>query len=180
MPVKDWVRDTYLISTDPSIIPLDALNNDIFAADDFHWGRPLPLEHLCTLVQRSLCFALYDVLGSGSGSGSAAGGGYASSGESQHPQHRKLIGFARWITDMVTVNYLTDVYILPAYRGKRLGAWMMECIDEMFRDMPHVRGMILIADWGSSTEEMYRKYLAMDDLQSPSFLMDRKGRGAAA
>ncbi|KAI1609131.1 putative GNAT family acetyltransferase [Exophiala viscosa] len=169
MPTRTWTRDNYLISTDPSIIPLDALN-DIFASDDFHWGLPLPIEHLRTLVHKSICFALYEVTNVSAGD--------EHSNESQ--QRRKLIGFARWITDMVTVNYLTDVYILPEYRSKHLGAWMMECIDEVFTAMPHVRGMILIADRGSPTEALYRKYLAMVDLESPGFLMDRKGRGAVS
>ncbi|KIV82536.1 hypothetical protein PV11_04638 [Exophiala sideris] len=171
IPIRSWNRDNYLISTDPSLVPLDALN-EMFASDDVHWGLPLPLEHLRMMVQRSMCFALYEV------SNSALSAEEEHSNETRPP--RRLIGFARWITDMVTVHYLTDVYILPEYRSKRLGVWMMGCIDEVFTAMPYVRGMILIAERGSSTEALYRKYLAMDDLQSPGFLMDRKGRGAAS
>jgi hypothetical protein len=90
-----------------------------------------------------------------------------------------LIGFARFITDLVTVNYLTDVYILHEYRSRRLGVWLMECIDEVFVSIPHLRGMILIADRGSPPEEFYRKYLAMGDLAGRAFCMDRKGQGGA-
>ncbi|KAK5210552.1 hypothetical protein LTR47_000444 [Exophiala xenobiotica] len=167
IPIRSWTKDNFFLSTDSSLIPLDALNN-IFASDDFHWGRSLPLEQLLMIIRRSLCFALYEI-------SSPSCLINQSSGASQ----RKLIGFARWITDMVTVNYLTDVYILPEYRNRRLGVWIMECIDEVFNSMPHLRGMILIADRGSSTEAFYRKHLNMVDLESPGFCMDRKGRGAA-
>ncbi|KIW11653.1 hypothetical protein PV08_10955 [Exophiala spinifera] len=173
MPVRSWTKHRYLISTDPSLIPLDALN-DIFASGEFHWGKPLPLDHLEIFVQRSLCFALYDTAAS-----AGSGARQEPSGAGGPGQRRRLIGFARWITDMVTVNYLTDVYIVPEHRGKRLGVWMMECIDDMFKGMPHLRGMILIADRGSSTESLYRRHLSMVELASPSFCMDRKGQGSS-
>ena len=38
LPILTWTNPpNYLISTDPSLIPLDSLNNDIFAAEDFTW-----------------------------------------------------------------------------------------------------------------------------------------------
>ncbi|KAJ9638070.1 uncharacterized protein PV06_04947 [Exophiala oligosperma] len=173
MPIRDWTRGNHIISTDPSLIPLESLN-DIFASDDFHWGKPLPLDQLRIFVQRSLCFALYDTAADDSTEDNTA---HRQASANASPG--RLIGFARWITDMVTVNYLTDVYILPEHRGKRLGVWMMECVDDTFKAMPHLRGMILIADRGSSTESFYRRHLSMGDLASPSFCMDRKGQGSA-
>jgi hypothetical protein len=188
MPVYSWTKQNYEISTDPSLIALDALN-DLFDSADFHWGRGLPLEELQALVQRSLCFVLYEVTDDDVGvsdmsrSVPPAERHNDISGDQPPPPRqgrRRLIGFARWITDMVTVAYLTDVYILPSCRNRGLGAWMMRCIDETFDSMKHMRGMILIADRGSNSESLYRRHLSMDDLESPGFLMDRKGRGAAS
>lgn len=56
---------------------------------------------------------------------------------------------------------------------------MMACIDETFRSMEHLRGMILIVDRGGGEELLYRKYLGMEDVKSPAILLDRKGRGSA-
>jgi len=162
MPVLSWTRDNYEISTDPSLIALDALN-DLFGSVDLSWAKPLPLEVLQAMIQNSLCFVLYQV----------EIGGAASQAS------RRLIGFARWISDMVTVAYMTDVYIMPEYRNRGLGVWMVQCVDETFQSMPYLRGMVLIADRGSAAETLYRKHLGMQDLESPGFLMDRKGRGAA-
>jgi predicted N-acetyltransferase YhbS len=38
------------------------------------------------------------------------------------------IGFARVITDRATFAYLGDVHVLPAWQGRGLGRWMMECV----------------------------------------------------
>ncbi|KAJ9616626.1 hypothetical protein H2200_000345 [Cladophialophora chaetospira] len=174
MPILSWKKDnTYLISTDPSLIPLDALNNRIFGAEDFDWGKPLPTAQLKTLVERSLCFGLYELQ---SPPLSAASPSVPPS--ELHYPYPRLIGFARLITDLVTVHYLTDVYILPQYRSLGLGVWMMQCVNEVFKSNPHLRGMILIADRGSRTEEFYRRHLHMGDLKGVAFCMDRKGRGA--
>lgn len=173
MPPLTWTRDNYQISTDPSLIPLDELNQ-LFDSHDFHWGKSLPDQELERMVRNSLCFVLYEIatLPSTSTEPQALH-------QSRPSRQNKLIGFSRWIWDGVTVAYLTDVYISPEHRGKRLGVWMMKCIDETFRSLPHIRGMILIADRGSRTEALYRQHLSMDDLEDPGFLMDRKGRGAA-
>lgn len=144
----------FQLSTNPDQIPLSTLN-DFFS--DMPWAKPLPQATLRSLVHQSLCFALYEV----------------------HDSDRKLIGISRWISDFVSVAYLTDVYLLPAYRSQGLGKWMMACIDETFRSMEHLRGMILIVDRGGGEELLYRKYLGMEDVKSPAILLDRKGRGSA-
>ncbi|KAK5051352.1 hypothetical protein LTR84_003004 [Exophiala bonariae] len=152
---RSWTHEQgFQLSTNPNQIPLSDLN-DFFS--DMPWANPLPEAALRNLIRQSLCFALYDV----------------------HNADHKLVGIARWISDFVSVAYLTDVYLLPAYRSQGLGKWMMSCIDETFHSMEHLRGMILIVDRGGGEEILYRKYLGMDDLQSPAILLDRKGRGSA-
>jgi len=36
------------------------------------------------------------------------------------------VGFARVVSDYVTVSYLCDVVIAPAHRGKGIGKWMLQ------------------------------------------------------
>ncbi|KIX05920.1 uncharacterized protein Z518_03894 [Rhinocladiella mackenziei CBS 650.93] len=170
-----WKRDSFEISMDPSLIPLDTLNS-FFSSTEMYWASPLPVEELQNLIKRSACFGLYEMSDSRRQCHENENDQYHNI---SHSGTHKLIGFARWITDTVTVNYLTDVYLLPSYRGQGLGIWMMRCIDEMFKSMPYVRGMIMIADKGSVSEGLYRRHLAMDDLERPAILLDRKGVGAA-
>ncbi len=59
-----------------------------------------------------------------------------------------MIGMARVITDRVTFGYLTDVYVLPEHQGKRLGRWLMNCLNEIISEWPALRGFWILA--GSS------------------------------
>ncbi|RVX75995.1 hypothetical protein B0A52_00352 [Exophiala mesophila] len=137
---------TFEISTDPTLIPAKTLNS-FFASDDMSWAQPLPEEQISILIQESVCFGVYEI-GAGQNSNNnnhdptgdrdaRPDGGearYIDPDPTSSPSHRTLIGFARWITDHVTVVYLTDVYILPNYRGRGLAKWLLACVDLAFQD----------------------------------------------
>ena len=38
------------------------------------------------------------------------------------------MGYARIVTDGATFAWLCDVFVLPAYRGRGLAAWLMETV----------------------------------------------------
>jgi GNAT superfamily N-acetyltransferase len=94
-----WSRRDFEISTDPSRIDVETVHE--FLANSY-WAKGIPAETVRLSVQNSLCFGVY----------------YGS----------LQIGFARIITDRATFAYLADVFILPAYRGRGLSKWLMECI----------------------------------------------------
>jgi hypothetical protein len=65
--LRTWTRQitgddnrtyTYTISTDPSLIQLDALDA-AFRSDMLYWAQPLSPEALKLCVEQSLCFGLY-------------------------------------------------------------------------------------------------------------------------
>jgi GNAT superfamily N-acetyltransferase len=45
-----------------------------------------------------------------------------------NPGSRKLIGFCRVVSDLHIHSYLADVFVLPEFRGRGLGQWMLECV----------------------------------------------------
>ena len=61
---RTWTRHlpgdkhTYTVSTDPSLIQLDALNT-AFHSDMTYWAKPMSPEALKLCVEQSLCFGLY-------------------------------------------------------------------------------------------------------------------------
>lgn len=55
---RSWTKTGYIISTDPSLIPIAKLN-DIFGSDAFYWGKSLPEEAMRQTLENSLCFGLY-------------------------------------------------------------------------------------------------------------------------
>jgi len=67
-----------------------------------YWGVRRPIDVVEEMIKTSVCFTfLHD---------------------------DKQIGFGRAVTDKVTFSWVADIVILPEYRGKGLGKWMMECI----------------------------------------------------
>ena len=175
---RTWIRDGYLISTDPSLIPLSALNA-AFDSRLLHWASALPEAELQVMLDNSLSFGLYSPTSSLPPSGTdpedsfIAGGSEAAAdamheiashvkphGESGKQSLRPsapsraestspmLIGFARLITDFVTFSYLTDVYVLPQWQGQKLGQWLIECVQETLESMPHLRRSMAITGGG--------------------------------
>ncbi len=94
-----WQRDGFTISCDPARIDREAVH--AFLAGSY-WAAGLPREVFDRSIDGSLCFSLLD------------GGAQA--------------GFARVITDRATFAYLGDVHVLPGWRGKGLGRWLMQCV----------------------------------------------------
>ncbi|HTZ87902.1 MAG TPA: GNAT family N-acetyltransferase [Solirubrobacteraceae bacterium] len=81
----------------------------------------------------------------------------------------KQVGFARAISDGVTLAYLADVYVLSAYRGRGLGYEMVrEMVENSFHD---VRWMLNTAD----AQGLYEK-LGFNEDKPPYPLMERAPR----
>jgi GNAT superfamily N-acetyltransferase len=94
-----WIRDTFTVTSDRAKLDLAVIAE--FLASSY-WAKGIPAATVEKSLESSLCFALLD-------------------GERQ-------IGFARVISDRATIAYLGDVFVLPEYRGKGLGKWLIECV----------------------------------------------------
>lgn len=81
-----------IISTDKSLLDLDAVCGFLSRS---YWAQNRPRETILRSVENSMCFGAYI-------------------GEKQ-------VGFARVVTDGVTMYYLCDVFIDEAYRGQGIG-----------------------------------------------------------
>ncbi|OAL42946.1 gcn5-related n-acetyltransferase [Pyrenochaeta sp. DS3sAY3a] len=173
VPAKDallrqsWKKDTYLISTDPSLIPVDELNR-VFGSEVFYWADALPVSVMSETLENSLCFGLYDLESPESASyRSKAGGAY------------KLIGFARCITNFTTFVFLTDVYVDPILQGKGLGAWLITCVQESIKSLPYLRrSMLFTSDWKRSVP-FYAKLMGMEVVECIEGAEGEEGKGAA-
>jgi GNAT superfamily N-acetyltransferase len=92
-----------VISTDPRRLDIDAIHKFLS-----HWpgwetdGIPRPT--LERALANSLCFGMYE-------------------GERQ-------IGFARVVTDYATFAFILDDYIEESHRGRGLGKWLMQTIQQ--------------------------------------------------
>lgn len=121
-----WEFEGHFISTDPSLLPLDKVN-EALASDRMPWARALSEDELRVMVDSSVLFGLY------------------TESEDSTPV---FVGMARLVTDKVTFAYLTDVWISESSEGHGLGTWMIECVGEWAKRMPSLRQLALITGQG--------------------------------
>ncbi|KEQ59416.1 uncharacterized protein M437DRAFT_57082 [Aureobasidium melanogenum CBS 110374] len=136
----------YLISTDLNNISHDFVNN-AYATDDMYWAKAMPAAILRNILSNSLVMGVYAFQGTGAGA-----------------EKLEQVGFGRFVTDHVTVFYLTDVYIEPDSRGKGLGKWLISCCREILDSKPHLMRAMLMASPGEG-KQFYEKNLGMRDMQ---------------
>ncbi|MBM3137240.1 MAG: GNAT family N-acetyltransferase [Chloroflexi bacterium] len=125
----------YLISSDPKKLDLEFIHQ--WLSTEAYWSEAIPFEVVQRLVEHSLCFGVY----------------HESDGQ---------VGFGRVVTDYTTFAWLTDVFIIDAYRGKGLAVSLMEVI----LDHPELR---ILRRWLLGTDHahgLYRKF-GFEDLDHP-------------
>ena len=156
-------RPGYLISSSPSLLSLPAISA-AFASPMMYWCKPLPTASLQTCLSNSFNLGLYTKPTDLDPASSA---------------NPKQIGFARLITDHVTLAYLTDVYVLEEEQGKGLGRWLIACMDEVLKEMGYLRRVLLITNEGGG-ERFYEKELGMKTwgkAEGGMVIMNRTGAG---
>jgi GNAT superfamily N-acetyltransferase len=95
-------RGEFVISTNRERVDLDVVHGFL---TNCYWAKGIPRDVVARSIEHSLCFGIY---------------------ENEHAQ----IGFARVVSDLATVAYLGDVFVLESYRGRGLSKWLMQCVIE--------------------------------------------------
>lgn len=162
---QTWTRPNtnYTISTDKTLLCLSSINA-AFAADWMYWTQSLPEETLRQMIENSFCFGLYRTPPT------------PASADTELEQ----VGFARLVTDNISFAYLTDLYVLPEYQGQGLGAWMIDCVDEVLRGMQYLR-WVMLRTASEESKLAYEKRLSMRILAEgevrKGVVMGRRGGG---
>ncbi|SPO07022.1 related to GNAT family N-acetyltransferase [Cephalotrichum gorgonifer] len=162
LQVRSWKKDGFLISTDPSLFPIQSLI-DVFDSKEFYWSKAMPAEAMREMLDNSLCFGLYE------------------QSQPDAASELKFVGLARCITDFVTFAYLTDVWVDPTYQGKGLGSWLVGCVQEVLETMPYLRrSMLYTRDWERSVP-FYQRLMGMKLVETRMgeglAIMESKGKG---
>jgi len=128
------------VTTDKSRFDVDTIHR--FLSRDAYWSLGIPRERVEQAIANSLCFAVFDDDG-------------------------RQAGFARVITDYVSVAYLADVFVLPSHRGRGLSKLLMQAV----REHPGLQG---IRRWLLVTRDahgLYQQY-GFRALSRPERLME--------
>ncbi|HYE03575.1 MAG TPA: GNAT family N-acetyltransferase, partial [Phycisphaerales bacterium] len=107
-----------------------------------YWAAGVPIEVVRRAAAHSLCFGVYHADGQ--------------------------VGFARVITDRATFAYLSDVFVLEAYRGRGLSKWLVETI----LAHPDLRGLRRFCLLTRDAHGLYARY-GFRPLADPRRYMER-------
>ncbi|KAL2880082.1 hypothetical protein SGCOL_004465 [Colletotrichum sp. CLE4] len=177
---RRWTRDSYLISTDASLISVAQLNA-AFASEAVYWTKAIPEPILKEMLQNSLCFGLYDTTTSQQEPSTSSGSGTAQENAAESEEYHRLVGFARLVTDFISFTYVTDVWVDPTMQGNGLGRWLVGCVQETLEPMPYLRKSILATDSWDKSVPFYEKMMKMSVIGGQpggQAIMQMKGKGA--
>ena len=130
----------YLISTAKEKLDRKFIHH--FLSSESGWSNGMPFDTLNKSIENSLNFGLY--------------------------HEGNQIGFARVISDLSTIAYLGDVFILDKYRGRGLSKWLMQAIMS-HKDLQNLRRWILLTN---TAEWLYSKY-GFTKLPNPENYMEK-------
>lgn len=122
---RQWARDEFVISTNRSNLDLELVHAQLTSS---YWASGMPRSTLERAVENSLTFGVY--------------------------RADQQIGFARVITDLATYAYLSDVFIVEAFRGRGLAKWLIECI----LAHPDLQGLRRFALFTRDAQGLYQRY----------------------
>jgi N-acetylglutamate synthase-like GNAT family acetyltransferase len=97
-PGEGTLIDNYRISSDKNEMDFEVIYAFISST---YWASGIPAEVLKKAIENAFCFGVFT-------------------------SKNEQVGFARVITDCATYAYLSDVFILPAHRGKGLSKWLVQ------------------------------------------------------
>jgi GNAT superfamily N-acetyltransferase len=98
---EEWRRDGYLISTDPALLDVDVLHGFLRRS---YWASDRPRAEIELTLKHSLNFGLYQA------------------------EDKRMIGFARAVTDFASFGWIADVFVDEAFRGRGLGVWLIQSV----------------------------------------------------
>ncbi|PHH76390.1 hypothetical protein CDD82_4024 [Ophiocordyceps australis] len=172
---RSWFRDGYFLSTDKAYLD-PALVNSVFDSKLMWWNDPLEPYQMRRMLDNCLTLGIFAV--PDSAEEMRRNGGLPRCTR-PGPDFR-MAGFARVITDYVTIAYLTDVFVLEDFQRRGLASWMMRALKELVDGWPNLRGLMLMTHDKAAARMYERELGAVDFDQGPSaglVLLEMGGRG---
>lgn len=137
-----WRRDRFIISTDPKKADHETITG--FLATSY-WAGHLTRDQIIRSLQTSLIYSLFD----------------------EHEDRQ--IGFTRVVSDHVRFAYLSDVFVLEAYQGQGLGAWLIDTVMSDPR-LDHVEHWVL----ATSDAQAFYKKLGFDEAAPGRYMVMKR------
>ena len=95
----EWKQGEFTITDKREDLDIETIHNFL---RESYWAKGIPRSIVDKAINNSLCFGMY--------------------------HNPKQVGFGRVVTDLATFAYLADVFVVPPYRGRGLGKWLVSCL----------------------------------------------------
>lgn len=129
----------YIVSAEKSKLDINLIHNFL---TNSYWAKGISLELVRKRIDNSLCFGIY--------------------------KGKDQLGFARVVTDFVTLAYLLDVFILESERGKGLSKILLNYIFS-YENLKDVKKWMLSTN---DAHDLYAKY-GFHPLKNAEKLMEK-------
>ena len=113
------IHDGFVVDTDPSRLDLAVVHE--WLSTDTYWATGRSLDAVSRAADASVNFGVYD-------------------------SDDKQVGYARVVTDGVTLGWLCDVYIAREVRGRGIGTALSKVVVEALRPLGLRRFMLSTVD----------------------------------
>lgn len=118
-------HDEFTITSDPAAVDVDAVHAYLRTS---YWAEDIPRDLVARAIANSIPFSVL--------------------------RRAQQVGFARVVTDRATFAYLSDVYVLEAYRGRGLARRLMDAV----MAHPDLQGLRRFSLTTRDAEGLYRRY----------------------
>ena len=95
----EWKQGEFTITDRREDLDVELIHNFL---RESYWAKGIPRAIVEKSVNHSVCFGLY--------------------------HNSKQVGFGRVVSDRATFAFIADVFVVPAYRGRGLGKWLVSCV----------------------------------------------------
>lgn len=123
-------RCGFTISTDSEMLDVAMIHR--FLSEETYWAPGRSRDIVERSIKYSLCFGVY----------------------CEESVTRPQVGFARVVSDFATFAYLADVFVLPNYRGRGLGEWLIETA----LNHPQLQSVSRWALYTKDAHALYRRF----------------------
>ena len=134
----EWKQGEFTVTDRREDLDIETIHKFLHES---YWAKGIPKPTVEKAVNNSLCFGLY--------------------------HNSKQVGFGRAVSDHATFAYLADVFVMPAYRGRGLGKWLVSCV----LAHPDLQGL---RRWMLATLDAHRLYeqIGFIVLRKPEWFME--------
>ncbi|KAF5025594.1 hypothetical protein F66182_2338 [Fusarium sp. NRRL 66182] len=156
---KFWYRDNFFLTNDKSYLCPQTYNKSL---GDNWWSNPLPQGQLQKVLDNCLTLAVYYT--PQTADDMKKNGIISPKDGSPH----QMVGFARVVTDYVTLAYLTDVFVVQEFQRRGLASWLMKALKEIVDEWEHMRGLLLMTHDQAAARLYQRELGALEFEKGPS------------